>query len=510
MDMDIICRVGCNKIFKTNITRNNHERHHCKILKIQKKNNIELEQMKNDELEKLKIEIKLLKKNLKKETKINEENKNEIKLLKKNVKEYIEYKGKYAAGIEEIEILKNKNAKLKLEIEKLKLEIEKITLEKNEITTDYLNLSKLTNQTNLKFAENATDMNMKFVQNTTDINMKLVQNSADINVNALKFLTKRITDVPVLKQKNKEIVKSLENSKTNNLPLPNYIVMKYKKNVFPIWLGEIIAKAYKGNTNELQEIFTTDTSRLKYIIGRISDVTKKAQWVEDVGGLQVMELAIKPILEMISKIILDAIKQKAIEDSRNIDKMDKYDIDKMMEFQTLGTKLIDDITKNKLPSAILKNIASHLTFKRSNFDSDKKLLEDKKPELNDLSEDEKPKNKKIIKKEIYDSSDYESSTDEDDKPKKIIKKKVYKSSDKKIIKKEVYESSDYESSTDEDEKPKKIIKKSEDKKIIKKVYEESESSESESSESESSESESSESESSDSEDKKLKMKNRKK
>jgi hypothetical protein len=115
--------------------------------------------MKNVELEKMKIEIKLLKKNLKKETTINEQHKNEIKLLTRNVKEFIEYKEKYDVVIEEIKILKNKNTKLKLE--------------KNTIITDYINLSKIT-------VENATDLNMKLVQNTTDINMKLVQNSADI------------------------------------------------------------------------------------------------------------------------------------------------------------------------------------------------------------------------------------------------------------------------------------------------------------------------------------------
>jgi hypothetical protein len=438
----IICRIGCKKTFKSIVTRQRHEKHYCKITKELNINNIESEKIKNEKYE------------------------NEIKLLKQNLEEYIEI-------VKENEILKNKNTKLKLEIEK-------ITLENKTITTDYLNLSKL-------IAENTCDMNMKLVQNTTDINMKLVQNSTDINVSALKFLTKRITDVPVLKQKNNEIVKSLENSKTNNLPLPKYIVMKYKKGEFANWIGEIIAKAYKGNTNDLQEIFTTDVSRLKCIIGQISDETKKASWVEDAGGIKVMELVIKPVLEMISKLILDAIQKYAIDDINNIDKMDRMEIDRMMEFQEYGTGLIDDITKNKLSFAILKIIANYLTFKRCNFDSDKKLLEDKKEELSESSEDEKPKNKKIIKKEVYDSSDYESSTDEDEKPKKIIKKKdsssklpshnSKKPKNKKIIKKKVNDSSDYESSTDEDEKPKKIIKKKDSssklpshnsKKIIKK------------------------------------------
>jgi hypothetical protein len=432
--MEIICRHGCEAIFKSTATRYRHETNHCPVLKEQRIAKIEADRKKNEEFEKMKNEII---------------------------------------------ILQNKNTKLKLKIEKLTSENKTITM---------------------KFVENATDMNMKFVQNTTDINMKLVQNSTDINTSALKFLTKTITDVPVLKQKNKEIVKSLEDSRTNNLPLPQYMIMKYKKEQFEKWLGDIIAKAYKGNTHELQEIFTTDISRLKYIIGQISGKNKKAQWVEDVGGLQVMELVIKPVLEMISKLITEAIRQNAIDEIGNIDKMDKSEIDKLIEFQRLGTELINEITKKKLPAAILKNIASHVAFKRCNFDSDTNLLEDKKEELSDESEDEKTKTNKI-KIEMYESSDEDtkskkkkiikkkdsdfesssdSSSDEDtkSKKKKIIKKKDSesessdedtKSKKKKIIKKKYSDSESSDSSSDEDTKSKK-------KKIIKKKYSDSDSS----------------------------------
>jgi hypothetical protein len=123
LEKEFICGIGCGKVLKSYTTLVRHNKYHCKILKQQKINNIELEKMKDNEIEKMKIEIKLLKKNFKKEI---TSNKNEIKLLTTNVKEHIEYKEK---NIEENEILKNKNKKLKSEIEKLKSVIKKIDSE---------------------------------------------------------------------------------------------------------------------------------------------------------------------------------------------------------------------------------------------------------------------------------------------------------------------------------------------------------------------------------------------
>jgi hypothetical protein len=111
---EFICALGCGKVLKSIVTKRRHDNNYCKILKQQRIDNIESEKIKNEEFEKMKNEIKLLKT----EITSNEE--------------------KY---IIEIEILKNKNKKLKLE--------------NKTITTDYLNLSKLTNQTSLKFAVNS-------------------------------------------------------------------------------------------------------------------------------------------------------------------------------------------------------------------------------------------------------------------------------------------------------------------------------------------------------------------
>ena len=127
--MDVIkCRLGCEKIFKTNETRYRHEKNYCEITK----------------------------KELKDHKNIYEEN-------------------------------------LKLKEENLKLKEELIRLNK-----EYIESLKLINNT------------------TTNANEKLIEMNTETTISsmsAIKVLTKQILNVPILKEKKNEIVKSLEDIK---------------------------------------------------------------------------------------------------------------------------------------------------------------------------------------------------------------------------------------------------------------------------------------------------------
>ena len=297
--MDVIkCRLGCEKIFKTNETIYRHEKNYCEITK----------------------------KKLKDHKNIYEEN-------------------------------------LKLKEENLKLKEELIRLNK-----EYIESLKLINNT------------------TTNANEKLIEMNTETTISsmsAIKVLTKQILNVPILKEKKNEIVKSLEDIKTNGLSIAECIIKKYKNGTFVNWIGEIISKAYKGDTLELQSIWSTDTSRLKYIVGELSKDDKKAKWVTDDGGLKVKQLVIVPILEKIKEIVTNHIFVKP-----DINKLDKFELIDFYELNANGSRLIADIDYDKLSTNISKIIAQHLNFKRfsSDFNGKIKLLKDTKSTTIESSE----------------------------------------------------------------------------------------------------------------------------
>jgi len=84
------------------------------------------------------------------------------------------------------------------------------------------------------------------------------------------------------------------------------LIYFYKKNKLNAYLGDIIIKYYKKEDPKDQSLWSTDSSRLKYIIKELI-ASKKSMWSEDDKGLKINKYIIKPLLKYIHEYINDQI-----------------------------------------------------------------------------------------------------------------------------------------------------------------------------------------------------------
>jgi hypothetical protein len=335
-------------------------------------------------------------------------------------------------------IIKNKNTKIKDELEKNSIELNNIKEKYDKLKEDHDKLKEEYDEMKEELKK-VHDQNFIMLHRTLQANVKITENASDVNVqsmSALKYLSKYITNVPVLKHRKDEIFGQIENSHSKSITSTEYIINKFSSGNFPKWIGSLIATVYKGENIDLMSIYSTDTTRLTYIIGAIIDGTKKAKWITDDGGLKVNELVIVPALNLIYNMM-----DTYIMEDIDISKMDKFEMDAVFNARKNALQLMNEIKKEKINTIILKKIASELHFKRflPQLDDCKnlKLLKDKDLSENfdkksiDLNDIKKPKKNVVSKKSIdlenTESTESTESTDEYEeikKPKRIPKKNV--------------------------------------------------------------------------------------
>ncbi len=368
-------------------------------------------------------------------------------------------------------VVQNKHKNNNSEIEKLKGEIEKLKDENEKSKKEILRLSKI-EEDYINLLKEISSRQTQLLEHSITNNTK--------SISAINYLSKCVTKVPVLKHKKKEIEGCLENLRIDDIPLAETIIIKYKNNELISWISQIIIEVYRNNSVELQAFWSTDSSRMKYILGKIIDGTKNAEWITDDGGVKVTELVIQPILLMIIDI-LEKYFNLMTQNNKNIVNTndDIRDIEKTMVIIEQGALLKLDIENDKLVSSILKVISLELNFKRYKPELDmyynKKTKNDPVIELiddlnSDLSDNEEIIPKKVIPKKVIPKKEIPKK----EIPKKVIPKKVVP---KKVIsKKEIYSDSSDDSSSDEEVIPKKVVsKKVVSKKVVskKEIYSDS-------------------------------------
>lgn len=84
------------------------------------------------------------------------------------------------------------------------------------------------------------------------------------------------------------------------------LIYYHKKNKLDSYLGDIIIKYYKKDDPKEQSLWSTDSSRLKYIIKELI-ASNKSTWSQDDRGLKINKYVIKPLLKYIYDYINDQI-----------------------------------------------------------------------------------------------------------------------------------------------------------------------------------------------------------
>lgn len=180
----------------------------------------------------------------------------------------------------EIEIMKREleivNIKKELEVENIKkdLEIEygKKLLEKSETEIKELK---------------------QYIKNTKP---------TTYNISVKKMIQQSYPDAPHLTMlKNYAII-----HESKDIDFTEDLIKNHKLNRLNSYLGDIIIKYYKKEDPKTQSLWSTDSSRLKYIIKELL-ASKKSNWSEDDKGIKINKYVIKPLLKYILEYINDKI-----------------------------------------------------------------------------------------------------------------------------------------------------------------------------------------------------------
>jgi len=171
------------------------------------------------------------------------------------------------------------------------------------------------------------------------------------NISVKKLVQQNYPDAPHLAM--------LENYSVihEDIDFTSDLIYYYKKNKLNAYLGDIIIKYYKKEDPKDQSLWSTDSSRLKYIIKELI-ASKKSMWSEDDKGLKINKHIIKPLLKYICDYCYDII-NALHEEIYEATAKKCIDINKK---QSYLTEIREQILNGQLKDAINKYIAPSFRF----------------------------------------------------------------------------------------------------------------------------------------------------
>ena len=140
------------------------------------------------------------------------------------------------------------------------------------------------------------------------------------------------------------------------------IICKYEKNTLDRYLGKIIIKTYKKKNPKKQSIWSSDTSRLTYVVRELF-ANKKIDWTIDKKGVKAKNYIINPLLKHIKQLLQEYIKIYSITER---DEIDMRDYAPKLHKMNKMTQIMQSIDNGKLAENVLNHIAPEFYLNKDN------------------------------------------------------------------------------------------------------------------------------------------------
>jgi len=167
-----------------------------------------------------------------------------------------------------------------------------------------------------------------------------------IMTKTLKYLESRYPDAPVLEKINLLSIEGIE----NEINFVENLIIYQKRKTLAIQLGDIIYEQYKKDDTTEQSIWSSDVSRMNYLIREIID--KNIGWNSDKKGIKIRNLIVEPLLQKISELITNYIMWK----SNHILSGHTEEAIESVEFLSIANEIFMNIRDNILEKEIMKYI----------------------------------------------------------------------------------------------------------------------------------------------------------
>lgn len=239
----------------------------------------------------------------------------------------------------------------------------------NKLTERVTNLEnerdmyKSMNQQLLVQNENMSNLLMDYVKSTNTVNCNNNNNKITYNISVKNYLQQTYPNAPVLGTIN-DYSKlmyddydsdNINSENSNNNYDDNFIdtlVFNYNNSHLNKYLGDFIIQSYKKDNPSTQSIWSSDISRLTYIIKELLS-NNESIWNHDYKGVKIKIYVIDPLLKYIKKHI-DEYWIKNIDNFKtvNIEQLNKfnktystiYQIKKDIDGDILGNNIVKYIT----------------------------------------------------------------------------------------------------------------------------------------------------------------------
>lgn len=215
--------------------------------------------------------------------------------------------------------------------------------------------------------ENYESLLAKYEKLVESVGNKGISNSnTTYNISVKNYIQQKYPNAPALKGIDDYSLLVYKDYK-----LMDTLVYNYDNNNLHKYLGNFIIAYYKKDDPSKQAMFTTDPSRLTYIISELL-ANKKSVWNHDYKGTKIKEYILMPLLGYIRECIDEFFGSIEIKKSKI---NDISDIESQFGYRRTVAKIAEVIDNNILIDDILKYIAPYFCIDR---EKDKEDKEDKK------------------------------------------------------------------------------------------------------------------------------------
>jgi hypothetical protein len=211
---------------------------------------------------------------------------------------------------------------------------------------------------------------MKEVKEQNKQLLDLASKNADISIVATKSTKKSMnmmshamkhwSNAPPMKQlEGKEAMKLITFENKSKFPIEEVVIHQFNSGTLHRFLGNVLIKEFKKENEVDQSLWTTDSSRLCFIIKQIVGNKSGDRWISDKSGIEITKLLISPLVNRISEMMSE-YSDKFMREIKESDsgERSKQIMEKMYDIGIV----IRGIVKNDLNKEILKYIAPYFNI----------------------------------------------------------------------------------------------------------------------------------------------------
>lgn len=203
-------------------------------------------------------------------------------------------------------------------------------------------------------------ININMTNNNTNSNNTNNNIGNTLNMmSAIKYINENYLNTQPLKMLESQSAKNLLLAQASDKhSAEEFMVYYYDKNLFHKFVGEIIKDEYKQENPEDQQFWTTDVSRLSFVVRRVMQ-ENESKWIKEADGKVVKKYIVSPILVEVKKMVDEYhiyCKEK-IRINKNVLKL--LEMEKLLDSSITCNKISSDIGNQLFDDHVLRYIAPH-------------------------------------------------------------------------------------------------------------------------------------------------------